>query len=83
MFAYGEGQSKKTIAVIVFGVGMAIGAVKLKKWPLSVACSRAISLGNTRHSSIRDCELFREEELDPTRVGEFLLIETDDIRVIL
>ncbi len=27
MFAYGEGQSKKTIAGIVFGVGMAIGAV--------------------------------------------------------
>ncbi len=29
MFAYGEGQSKKTIAGIVFGVGMAIGAVKV------------------------------------------------------
>jgi Flp pilus assembly CpaF family ATPase len=28
MFAYGEGQSKKTIAGIVFGVGMAVGAVK-------------------------------------------------------
>jgi type IV secretory pathway VirB2 component (pilin) len=28
MFAYGEGQAKKTIAGIVFGVGMAIGAVK-------------------------------------------------------
>ncbi len=28
MFAYGEGQSKKTIAGIVFDVGMAIGAVK-------------------------------------------------------
>jgi Flp pilus assembly CpaF family ATPase len=28
MFAYGEGQSKKTLAGIVFGVGMAIGAVK-------------------------------------------------------
>ena len=27
-FAYGEGQSKKTLAGIVFGVGMAIGAVK-------------------------------------------------------
>jgi type IV secretory pathway VirB2 component (pilin) len=27
MFAYGEGQSKKTLAGIVFGVGMAIGAV--------------------------------------------------------
>jgi type IV secretory pathway VirB2 component (pilin) len=30
MFAYGEGQAKKTIAGIVFGVGMAIGAVKNK-----------------------------------------------------
>jgi type IV secretory pathway VirB2 component (pilin) len=29
MFAYGEGQSKKAIAGIVFGVGMAIGAVKV------------------------------------------------------
>jgi hypothetical protein len=27
MFAYDEGQSKKTLAGIVFGVGMAIGAV--------------------------------------------------------
>src|SRR4051794_39818438 len=27
MFAYGEGQSKRTLAGIVFGVGMAIGAV--------------------------------------------------------
>jgi type IV secretion system protein TrbC len=29
MFAYGEGHSKKMLAGIVFGVGMAIGAVKL------------------------------------------------------
>jgi Flp pilus assembly CpaF family ATPase len=28
MFAYGEGQSKKMLAGIVFGIGMAIGAVK-------------------------------------------------------
>ncbi len=27
MFAYGEGQSKKMLAGIVFGVGMAVGAV--------------------------------------------------------
>jgi len=27
MFAYGEGQSKRMLAGIVFGVGMAIGAV--------------------------------------------------------
>ena len=32
MFAYGEGQSKKTIAGIVFGVGMAIGAVNFMSW---------------------------------------------------
>jgi pilus assembly protein CpaF len=28
MFAYGEGQSKKMLAGIVFGIGMALGAVK-------------------------------------------------------
>jgi type IV secretion system protein TrbC len=32
MFAYGEGQSKKTLAGIVFGVGMAIGAVNFMVW---------------------------------------------------
>ena len=32
MFAYGEGQSKKTLAGIVFGVGMAIGAVNFMSW---------------------------------------------------
>lgn len=32
MFAYGEGQSKRTIAGIVFGVGMAIGAVNFMSW---------------------------------------------------
>ena len=31
-FAYGEGQSKKMIAGIVFGVGMAIGAVNFMAW---------------------------------------------------
>ncbi|HEY0758765.1 MAG TPA: TrbC/VirB2 family protein [Acidisarcina sp.] len=32
MFAYGEGQSKKTLSGIVFGVGMAIGAVNFMAW---------------------------------------------------
>lgn len=32
MFAYGEGQSKKTLAGIIFGVGMAIGAVNFMAW---------------------------------------------------
>jgi len=32
MFAYGEGQSKKMLAGIVFGVGMAIGAVNFMSW---------------------------------------------------
>lgn len=32
MFAYGEGQSKKTLAGIVFGIGMAIGAVNFMAW---------------------------------------------------
>ena len=31
-YAYGEGHSKKTIAGIVFGVGMAIGAVNFMAW---------------------------------------------------
>jgi type IV secretory pathway VirB2 component (pilin) len=31
-FAYGEGQSKRLIAGIVFGVGMAIGAVNFMAW---------------------------------------------------
>lgn len=32
MFAYGEGQSKRVIAGIIFGVGMAIGAVNFMAW---------------------------------------------------
>lgn len=32
MFAYGEGQSKKVLAGIIFGVGMAIGAVNFMSW---------------------------------------------------
>jgi type IV secretory pathway VirB2 component (pilin) len=43
MFAYGEGQSKKTIAGIVFGVGMAIEAVKL------VAANRPFGMGGLLH----------------------------------
>ena len=31
-FAYGEGQSKRMLAGIVFGVGMAIGAVNFMAW---------------------------------------------------
>ena len=31
-FAYGEGHSKKGLAGIVFGVGMAIGAVNFMAW---------------------------------------------------
>lgn len=31
-FAFGEGQGKKTIAAIVFGVGMAVGAVNFMAW---------------------------------------------------
>lgn len=31
-FAFGEGQSKRLIAGIVFGVGMAIGAVNFMAW---------------------------------------------------
>lgn len=32
MFAYGEGDSKRMLAGIVFGVGMAIGAVNFMLW---------------------------------------------------
>jgi type IV secretory pathway VirB2 component (pilin) len=32
MFAYGEGQGKKAIAGIVFGVGMAVCAVNFMNW---------------------------------------------------
>ena len=32
MFAYGEGQSKRVFAGIVFGIGMAIGAVNFMAW---------------------------------------------------
>ena len=32
MFAYGEGQSKHMLAGIVFGIGMAIGAVNFMAW---------------------------------------------------
>ena len=32
VFAYGEGTGKKTLAGIVFGVGMAIGAVNFMNW---------------------------------------------------
>ena len=31
-YAYGEGHSKRTIAGIVFGVGMAIGAANFMAW---------------------------------------------------
>ncbi|MBK7929272.1 MAG: TrbC/VirB2 family protein [Bryobacterales bacterium] len=32
MFAFGEGDSKRMLAGIVFGVGMAIGAVSFMAW---------------------------------------------------
>jgi type IV secretory pathway VirB2 component (pilin) len=32
MFAFGEGQSKQMLAGIVFGIGMAIGAVNFLGW---------------------------------------------------
>jgi type IV secretory pathway VirB2 component (pilin) len=32
MFAFGEGESKRMLAGIVFGVGMAIGAVAFMAW---------------------------------------------------
>jgi type IV secretory pathway VirB2 component (pilin) len=32
MYAFGEGDSKRTLAGIIFGVGMAIGAVNFMNW---------------------------------------------------
>ena len=32
MFAFGEGDSKRMLAGIVFGIGMAIGAVSFMAW---------------------------------------------------
>lgn len=32
MFAFAEGESKRTLAGILFGVGMAIGAVNFMSW---------------------------------------------------
>ena len=32
MFAFGEGGAKRTMAGIIFGVGMAIGAVNFMSW---------------------------------------------------
>jgi type IV secretory pathway VirB2 component (pilin) len=32
MFAYGEGDSKRMLAGIVFGIGMAISAVNFMNW---------------------------------------------------
>jgi hypothetical protein len=32
MFAFGEGQSKRALSGIIFGVGMAIGAVNFMVW---------------------------------------------------
>jgi type IV secretory pathway VirB2 component (pilin) len=32
MFAFGEGGAKRTMAGVIFGVGMAIGAVNFMAW---------------------------------------------------
>ena len=32
MFAFGEGESKRMLAGIIFGIGMAIGAVSFMAW---------------------------------------------------
>jgi type IV secretion system protein TrbC len=32
MFAFGEGESKRMLAGIVFGIGMAVGAVSFMGW---------------------------------------------------
>ena len=37
MFAYSEGGSKRTFAGIIFGLGMALGAVNFMSWLFGVA----------------------------------------------
>jgi type IV secretory pathway VirB2 component (pilin) len=37
MFAYSEGGSKRTFAGIIFGLGMALGAVNFMNWLFGVA----------------------------------------------
>ncbi len=32
MFAFGEGAAKRTLAGVIFGVGMAVGAVNFVNW---------------------------------------------------
>ncbi len=32
MFAFGEGGAKRTLAGVIFGVGMAVGAVNFMTW---------------------------------------------------
>jgi hypothetical protein len=32
MFAFGEGGAKRTMAGVIFGVGMAVGAVNFMSW---------------------------------------------------
>jgi type IV secretory pathway VirB2 component (pilin) len=32
MFAFGEGAAKRTLAGVIFGVGMAVGAVNFMAW---------------------------------------------------
>ena len=50
MFAYGEGQSKKMLAGIVFGVGMAIGAVNFMAWLFpSLSPDGRLNKHNTNH----------------------------------
>ncbi len=37
MFAFGEGQSKRVFAGIIFGLGIALGAVNFMSWLFGVA----------------------------------------------
>ena len=39
IFAYGEGQGKKTLAGIIFGLGMALGAVQFMNWLFPTAAA--------------------------------------------
>lgn len=45
MFAFGEGESKRMLAGIVFGIGMAIGAVNFMAWLFPLDPCRALPQG--------------------------------------
>jgi type IV secretion system protein TrbC len=64
MFAFGEGQSKRVLAGIIFGVGMSIGGGELHGVALSVMPSGARAMANevrvaARWATVKDVQMLR------------------------